>query len=299
MTFLKQLVTNVINDNCLRAAAAIAYYASLSLPAFLLLVVWVGSVVIDPAAIEARLSREISAFIGAEGARGVMSLLARAAHSRQDGWGKAIGVAALVIGATGMVSHLQKALNDAWHVERAPNRNVVVSAVMRRALSLAVVAVVAFLLLASLVLSAVMSAASEQLAKWVTDQASSGAMSALNAVASIASFTVLFAAMFKVLPAAKVRWRDVWVGALVTTALMLVGKYALGAYFGSKNMQSVYGAAGSLVLVMAWIYYSAFMVLVGVAPYTPTRASWMSGTLSPPSTACATIVHSSVSAILK
>lgn len=263
MTFLKQLVNNVVEDNCLRSAAAVAFYAALSLPALLVLVIWIGSVVVDPEMVRERLQTEVADLIGSDGARQVMDLLAGATQGEDGTLGKIIGIAALVIGATGIVGQLQMALNETWHVQPDPSRNVVFAFLLRRLVSLAMVAAFAFLLLVSLVLSTLITAASEQAARWLPGAVTANAVTLLNGIASLAVFTLLFAAMFKVLPDAKIRMRDMWVGAAVTTLLMLLGKYVLGAYLGSKNMESAYGAAGSLVLVMAWIYYSAVILLVG------------------------------------
>lgn len=263
MSFFRKLVANVANDNCFRAAAAIAYYAALSLPALLVLVIWIGSTVVDPVVVQNRLRTEVASVIGADGARQVMALLAGATQDEQGALGKAIGIGALLVGATGVMGQLQTALNEAWHVQPDPNRSFINSIVVRRLVSLAMIVALAFLLLVSLVFSAVVSAASDWAAAWLPGDVSAGAVAVLNAAASLALFTLLFAAFFKLTPDAEVRWKDVWVGALVTTGLMMLGKHVLGAYLGSKNMESAYGAAGSLVLIMAWIYYSALILLFG------------------------------------
>jgi membrane protein len=165
----------------------------------------------------------------------------------------------LLFGATGAIAELQDALNTAWGVQPDPNKGGVKSFFLKRLLSLALVAGIAFLLLVSLLLTTAITISE----KWLPGQISAPLLYGVNVAADLIVITLLFAAIFKFLPDAQVAWRDVWIGAAVTAGLFILGKFGLGVYLGNSNVASAYGAAGSLVLVLVWIYYSALILLLG------------------------------------
>lgn len=262
LQILKKTFSEFSEDNCSRMAAALAYYTAFSLAPLLILIVTLCGLVWDPADVRGSLESEIQSVFGADGAAQIKTMLANAEQSDKGGFARILSVVLLVVGATGLVGQLQGALNDAWEVKPDPDQGGIRNFVMKRLLSLGMICGIAFLLLVSLAFSTVLTAAGTAIAA-VIPAASDTALHVINLAVSFLLVTVLFAAMFKFLPDAQVKWSDVGVGAGLTAVLFIVGKFAIGAYLGSKNMDSTYGAAGSLALILVWIYYSAMIFLFG------------------------------------
>jgi membrane protein len=194
-----------------------------------------------------------------------------------------------MLGATGAFSQLQIALNKAWEVQPDPEQGGVRRFVVRRVLSFGMVLAVAFLLLVSLALSAALSAFGDVLAGRLAGL-SAPALTVLNVALSLSVFTVVFAAIFQVLPDAKVRWRDAWVGAGITTLLFVLGKFLIGFYLGRSDPGQAYGAAGSLAVTLLWIYYSSFILLFG-AEFTRAWAEAYGSGVEPEAGAVRTVRH--------
>ena len=184
--------------------------------------------------------------------------------------GTIVGIVILLAGATGVVIELQDALNTVWKVEPKPNRGVW-GVVRTRLLSVAMILSLGFLLLVSLVVSAVLAAFSGWMRAAIGDIAVLGWF--IDAVVALAVISTMFALIFKILPDAKVAWRDVWVGAVATAVLFMIGKYLIGLYIGRASVGSAFGAAGSLAVVLVWIYYSAQIVLLGRGVHPRLRQS--------------------------
>ena len=182
-----------------------------------------------------------------------------------------LGIVGLILGATGAVGQLQQALNRAWNVEPDPNQGGIKAFLGKRVFSLGMILGIAFLLLVSLVISAAISGLGDRLNTLMPAGLSGPVLQVINIVLSLAIIGFLFAAMFKVMPDAKIAWRSVWVGAAVTTVLFVIGKFLIGFYLGQSNPGQAYGAAGSLAVLLLWIYYSALIVLFG-AEFTETWA---------------------------
>jgi membrane protein len=174
-----------------------------------------------------------------------------------------LSVMVLLFGATGMMAQLQSSLNYVWGVEPDPQQGGIKNFLLKRVFSMAMILVVAALLLASLLLSTVLHAFGEHIAAWLPSGSSQTLLNVLNFIVSFLVITVLFAAMFKVLPDVKIAWCDVWVGAVVTALLFVIGKTVISIYLGSENLQATYGSAGSLVLLLIWVYYSSMILLFG------------------------------------
>jgi membrane protein len=185
------------------------------------------------------------------------------AAERQGALAPVLGVAALLFGATGAFGQLQDALNRVWDVRRDPRGGTLVATAMIRLLSFGMIAAIVFLLLVSLVVSAALGAFAEQLRDVLPGGFSTIALHVINGAVSIAVITLLFALLYSYVPDAEVRWRDVWVGALVTAILFAVGKFTLGLYLGRSEPGSAFGAAGTLALLLVWIYYSSVILFFG------------------------------------
>ena len=277
LAVLKDTAKDFWNDDCPRMAAALSYYTVFSLPPLLVLVIAVAGLVWDPEDIRGAIAREMGNLVGAQGSAQIREIL-EAADRPGSGKGVAsiIGIAALILGATGAFIQLQGALNDAWEVEPDPKQGGVKNFILRRVFSFAMILGIAFLLLVSLVLSAALSA----LGSMLGGGASETVLLVVNFVVAFTVITVLFAAMYKVMPDAVVAWRDVWVGAIGTTFLFMIGKFLLAFYLGRNEPGNAFGAAGSLALILIWVYYASMIVLFG-AEFTEAWATVKGGGIKP------------------
>jgi membrane protein len=261
---LKQSVKDFIDDDCPTMAAALSYYTVFSLPPLLVLLLMVLGAVLDPQDIQGSVESQIRGLMGPEGGEQIRTIIANA---DRPGAGNVlttiVGIVALVLGATGVFGQLQAALNRAWEVAPDPDAGGVKSFLLKRVFSLGMVLAIAFLLLVSLVLSAVLSAFGDQLGRFLPEGLSEPVLQAVNVAISFGVITLLFAAIYKILPDATIAWRDVWTGAAFTALLFTVGKFALGLYLGRSNPGEAFGAAGALALMLVWIYYSSMIVFLG------------------------------------
>jgi membrane protein len=221
---------------------------------------------------------QVGGVIGAETARDIQNIIAKASTAKDNLLSSIIGIATLLFGATGVFVHVQEIFNKIWEVKPKPKQKFL-KLLRDRLFSFGLILVIGFLLLVSLVISAALNSIST----WVSQHVSSSLMIVFNVadfIFSIAIITVLFAAMYKFLPDAKIKWRDVWLGALVTTVFFVIAKFLLGLYFGTSNPGSAYGAAGSIILIMLWVSYSGLILLYG-AEFTRVFAK-KSGRYIPP-----------------
>jgi len=252
-----------LDDDLPSLAGAVAYFTIFALPPLLVLVLGIAGSVFGPDVVQEALMGEIGRVVGPEAREGVQTMIANAGAGGADLGGKIGGLVALVVGATGAFSQLQKSLNRAWEVTPAPGLAGIRSFLLKRVLSFGLVLTIAFLLLVSLLVSAALAAIGDAASSVATDTFASPVMGVLNATVSFTMVALLFAALFKVLPDARVGWRDVAAGAVGTAALFTLGKSLIGLYLGRADPAGAFGAAGSVVLVLVWIYYSALIVLVG------------------------------------
>lgn len=265
---LKQTTDDWSDDNASRLAAALAYYTILSIAPMMVLAVAVAGLVFGEDAARGQIGAQIGAVVGPQAGDAIQTIIANAKAPEAGLWSTAVGMAVLFFGASGVFGELQASLNTVWDVAPKPGRGVWGFA-SQRFFSFTMVLGVAFLLLVSLALSAALSA----IGNVVTGTLPGGAVmwQAVNFVVSLGMITVLFAMIYKVIPDAKIAWRDVWVGAFVTSLLFSLGKYALGLYVGRASLASPYGAAGSVIVLVVWVYYAAQILLLG-AEFTQAYA---------------------------
>lgn len=268
-----------MEDDVPSLAAAIAYYTIFALPPLLVVIVAIAGAVFGPAAVQEALMGQVGSLAGPDATEAVEAMIADAGDLGSGLFAKLAGLVALLIGATGAFGQLQKALNRAWEVKPAPDAGIK-DTIVKRLLSLGMVVTIAFLLLASLAVSAVLAAVGDAASSVATDTVAAPVMQLLNAAVSLGVITLLFAAMFKVLPDARIAWRDVLVGAFATALLFTLGKFLIGLYLGRSDPGSAFGAAGSVVLILVWIYYSALIVLVG-AEFTQAWAKMKGAGIEP------------------
>lgn len=259
----KRTVQEFMDDDCPSMAAALAYYTVFSLAPLLLIVIVVAGAVFGRAAVEGRIAAQIQDLIGARAAEQAQTMIAEVSKSDAGGIAAFVGILALIFGATTAFVQLQSALNRAWEVKPDPNRGGLKDFLLKRVLSFGMILAIGFLLLVSLALSAALTAFGDIIQAYLPDGLSANLISVAGFVVSFAIVTGLFAAMYKVLPDAKVAWRDVLTGAAITALLFSIGKFALGVYLGSGSAVSPFGAAGSLALILLWTYYSSMILLFG------------------------------------
>ena len=247
-------------DNAPRMGAALAYYTLFSLAPLLLVAIALAAFVFGREAAQGQIVGELQGLLGDTGARAVEEIVER---SRRPESGLLATVAALftlLLGASGVFGELKRALNEVWNVP--PPDGGVLRLVRDRLASFAMVLAVGFLLLVSLLLSAALAAADGALHQLFPGSLAA-VLQGLNDVLSLVTITALFALLFKFLPDTRIGWRDVWMGALLTSTLFTVGKLLIGLYLGRSSFGSAYGAAGSLVVVIVWVYYAAQVFLFG------------------------------------
>ncbi len=269
---VSEAAKNWFDDNVSRLAAALAYYTLLSVAPLLVIAVSIAGVVFGPEAARGRISDELLNLVGPQAAETIQAILANANAPYAGIFGSIVGIVILLIGASGVFGELQSALNIIWKVP--PSSSSGIAALLKeRFFSFAMVLGVAFLLLVSLLVSAGIGAAGG----FLQDSLAGGEFlwQVLNLLLSLTITSALFALIFKVVPDVPVAWRDVWLGAIVTAFLFTLGKFLLGLYLGKAMISSAYGAAGSAVVFVVWVYYSAQILLLG-AEFTCVYAKHMS-----------------------
>jgi membrane protein len=262
--YAKDTLRQFIDDDCPTMAAALAYYTTFSLPPILLIVISVAGLVFGREAVQGKLQEQIQGLVGSGVEGQVQAMVQHASQSQSAGFvGMIFGILVLVFGATTTFAQLQAALNKAWQVKPDPEAGGWKNFLTKRVLSLGMVLGIGFLLLVSLALSAALSAFGGAIGGMMPQAFSGAVLQAMNLAMSFAMITALFAAMFKVLPDAKIHWREAWVGAVVTAALFTIGKFLIGLYLGKSGAANAFGVAGSLVLIILWVYYASMILLLG------------------------------------
>jgi membrane protein len=260
-------------DKASRLSAALAYYTIFSLAPLLIIVIAVTGLFWDQVAVQAQVMNQVEGLVGAEGRAFISDLLTSASSPAKDIAATIIGIITLLFGALGVFNELHNALNTIWEVKEEEPKGFLESikkVIFSRLLSFTMILAIGFLLLVSLVISAGLSAVQETVGNAIP--VSEILLQLVNLVISVGVITVLFALIFKFLPDAEIAWRDVWLGAFVTALLFSLGKFLIGLYLGNSAVASSFGAAGSLVLLLLWIYYSAQILFFG-AEFTEVYAN--------------------------
>jgi len=241
--------------------AALAYYALFSVAPLVLIAVAIAGTVFGEDAARGEVVGQLRALVGDTGALAIEALLKDAREPRRGALAASVGAIALVIGATSVFGELQNALDRIWRVPRAPGGWNVLQLLRARVLSFGMVLAIGFLLLVSLLAGAALAALGRWWSPWFGGW--QVLAHALDLVLGWALATLAFALLYKIVPRARIAWSDVWIGAVATAALFVVGKFALGFYLGTSGVTSGFGAAGSVVVLLIWVYYSAQIFLLG------------------------------------
>jgi len=248
-------------DNVFRLAASLAFYTIFSLAPVLLIAVGIASLFFARETAVNQVAHEVQRLAGNQGAQVVRQVLESSSGIGKGAWAITVGLGTLFFGASIVFAELQAALNQIWDVEAEPRRGAVLDFLFNRLRSFSIALGVGFLLLVSLVLSAAFSGLQDYLTNWMPKVP--WLWQTLNLGGSFFLIATLFAAIYKYLPDAQIEWRDVWIGAAVTSLFFNGGKYLIGIYLGQTATGSAFGAAGSFVVLLIWIYYSALISFFG------------------------------------
>tara|TARA_R110002096_G_scaffold6222_8_gene28808 strand:- start:27491 stop:28396 length:906 start_codon:yes stop_codon:yes gene_type:complete len=248
-------------DNPFRLSAVVAYYAVLSLPGLLVIIINLVGSVWGVEIVQGQLTDEISSALGRDAADSIQSMILETQNKDKSTIATVLGIGTLIFGATGVFYHLQQSLNKIWSIT-SNNKISFIKIVLDRARSFAFILVVGFLLLVSFLITTGISALNNYIKSILPDIIVYIAFT-LDILVSVGIITILFALIFKYLPDAKIRWKTVWIGALITSILFVFGKFLLGFYFGEATPGSTYGAAGTVVLILLWVSYSCLILFFG------------------------------------
>lgn len=258
---LRETVREYGEDKGLQLGAALAYYTVFAVAPLILVILSLTAFFLGSEAAGGHLTDQFRGLVGEEGGGLIEDLIARAAQGNTASWAGMIGLATAMFGASGVFAQLQAALNQIFDLKPNPSRSGVGRFVRARLVSLGIVVSVGFLLLVSLVASATVAAVADQM-RTIGPAGEFGAQ-AVSAGVSLAMATALFALIFRVLPDAEIRWKEALAGGFATALLFSLGKMLIGLYLGRSSISSVFGAAGSLAVLLVWVYYSAQIVLFG------------------------------------
>ncbi len=272
---LKEAGTQWVADKAPRLGAALAYYTIFSIAPLIVIAIGVAGMVFGQEAARGQIAGQVEHLVGKQGGEAVQTMVEQAGQPSKGTLGTVLGVTMLLFGAAGLFGQLQDALNTIWEVQPKPGRGLW-GLIRDRFLSLSMVLGVTFLLLVSLLVSTALAAVGGVLGDWQTGVVGQ----AITTVFDLLVITVLFALIYRFLPDAEIAWRDVWLGAALTAALFTVGKLLIGLYLGRAGVASAYGAAGSLAVLLVWLYYAAQIFLFG-AELTKAYANRCGSRLKP------------------
>jgi membrane protein len=264
---VRESVMEWVGDRASRKGAALAYYTVFSLAPILILAIAIAGLFFGEDAARGEIYEQVRDLLGPDGARAIEAMVMNASRPGAGLIATLVGFVTLFIGATTALAELKDGLDQIWDVP-AERTSGFWYFVRKRLLSIGLILSIGFLLLVSLVLSAVLNVLAK---RWGPADATGTVLETINFLFSFVLVTVLFAMIYKILPSARIAWRDVIVGSVVTALLFSIGKFAIGVYLGNSAIASTYGAAGSIILVLVWVYYSAQIFLLG-AEFTKVYA---------------------------
>ncbi len=257
---LKQAGADWQEDKASQLGAALAFYSILSLAPLLVIAIAIAGFIFGEDAARGQLARQMEETVGGEGAQAIQTMLSHANRPATGIVATILGVVTLLFGASGVFGQLRDSLNTIWEIDPPPQKGIW-PLIRDRLFPFTLVLGTGFLLLVSLLLSAMIAGVKAYASGWLPG--ADALWQALHVAVSFVVIALLFAMIYKFLPATKVAWRDVWLGAVITAVLFLIGKLALGLYLGMAAVGSAYGAAGSLVVLLVWIYYAAQILFFG------------------------------------
>lgn len=274
----KDTCSEFIEDKVMKYSAALAYYTIFSLPSMLIIIIGLCGTLYGKAAIEGKIFFQLNNLIGAQAALEVQHIIQNMALNHDSYMATIIGIVTLLVGATGMFGEIQDSINTIWGLKTKPEKGLI-KMLLNRLLSFSMIIILGFLLLVSLLLNVLLQAFFHDLKKIFPSDLIDN-LFLIDQFLVYGVIALLFAFIFKVLPDAKLLWRDVWVGAFVTTILFILGKYAITYYLSTNKQVTAYGAAGSLIIILLWVYYSAIILYFG-AEFTQVYAHHHGRSIAP------------------
>ena len=278
MQFNKQVIGEYLADNVIKYSASLAYYTTLSLAPMLVIIISVSGFMFGKEAMRGEVYNQINGLVGSDAALEIQKTMQHI-HLRGDTpFATIISFIILIIGATGIFGEMQDSLNKIWGL-KTTSRKVWWKLILNRLLSFSIIICMGFVLMVSLILNAVVAAVSSKL-NTILHGAGDTMILVVDNILSVAVTLILFATIFKVLPDAKIKWKDVLIGAFITALLFTLGKLGIGYYLSKSNLATVFGAAGSIIIVMIWVYYSSAILYLG-AVFTKVYAMNFGGKIFP------------------
>lgn len=268
---LVQTFNDFLEYKVLRMSAALAYYTVFAIGPMLIVIISLCDIFYGREAIEGSINEQINDFVGPNAAAQIQEILKNAAISNDISWASVIGIVSLIFAATGVFTEIQDSINTIWRLKAKPKKGQgLLKFVLNRLLSFSMVIGLGFVLLVSLLVNAIMDTIFNRLMSHFPEVQVFVAY-ILNYAVTFFIITFLFAGIFKILPDARVQWRDVWKGAFATSLLFMLGKFGISFYLNKSNVSGAYGAAGSMVIILLWVYYSSAILYFGAA-YTRVHA---------------------------
>lgn len=276
--YIKQVFTEFIEDDVLKYSASLAYYTVFSIAPVLIVIISVTGALFGKEAIQKQLYGQINEFVGSKAANEIQDAIANIHLTGNNIFATITGIVVLLVGATGIFGEVQDSLNKIWGL-RVKTRKTWWKLVINRLLSFSIIICIGFVMMVSLVLNALISAFGNFLARYFSEF-SVIFLQITDSVLTFVITTFLFSLMFKILPDAKIKWKDVLIGGIITSVFFTLGKLAIGYYLGSSKIATIYGAAGSVMIVMVWVYYSSIILYLG-AEFTKVYAKLYGGKIFP------------------
>jgi membrane protein len=260
---LKEAYALFSDNKAMRMSAALAYYTVFSIAPMLIVIISLCDIFYGKEAIEGSIYGQIQGFVGKDAALQIEQVIRNATTSNDITWASVIGIVSLIFAATGVFAEIQDSINQIWRLKAKPKKGWL-KLIINRVLSFSMVISLGFILLVSLIVNSVLDMVGAQLLK-LLPQLAVYVVYIINLLITFITITLLFAIIFKVLPDARIKWRDVIVGAVTTAVLFMLGKFGIGFYLGKSHVSNSYGAAGSMIIILLWVYYSSAILYFGAA----------------------------------
>lgn len=264
VTFFKLFKTVIgesLDDNILKLSAALAYYTIFSLVPMLIIVIWISGIFYDPSMVQGEVLTRMTQLLGADAVKQIQEVIIKTKFDQGSGWAKALSIITLVLTATGIFTEIQDSINTIWGLKTKPKKGLL-RLVFNRLTSFSLLISVGFILIVSLLINAVISELTDRV-QYYFPSIPVFLFYALNQLLILGVITFLFASIFKVLPDAKIKWRDVMAGAIITSLFFMGGKYLIGYYLQENATITAYGSAGSVIIILLWVYFSAAILFFG------------------------------------
>ncbi len=279
---VRQAFTEFFNDHGLKFSASLSYYTVFSLGPVLLIIISLAGIFFGKDAVEGKIYGQINGLVGSAAALQIQEIIGNIEESQFTRSGAIIGFIILFIGATGVFTEMQDSINYIWSIKTKPKKGII-KLVFDRILSFSLIISFGFVLMVSLAVHALVDLLHDKLAKYF-DEVTVIVFQGMNYAILFVVITTLFAIIFKILPDAKVRWKDSYIGATFTAVLFLIGKFLIGFYLGNSNVGVTYGTAASLVIILLWVYYTSIILYFG-AEFTKIYTMNFGGGIVPDKTA--------------